>query len=195
MTQAKTGIEFRDGRFFTAANQGEPLVTSELVLEGCIHYAIRAHGSLAKEGCAVRKFDGKTPAVTHLLDCWTEILNEPRLSEGDRAAGSLALLFHDVIQDTTVPPPDFLSPRVLQLVQDMTYKGGTEEEMVHIWEKEPFVILLKLYVKYSNWKTMGWATEAKKTSYRDYIQRLIDAVVLVYGPDLNVVRAAQALIR
>lgn len=195
MTQAKTGIAFRDGQYFTAANQGESLVTSDRDLEAYIHYAIRAHGPLATEGRAVRKFDRKTPTVTHPLDCWTEILNEPLLSEGDRAAGSLALLFHDVIEDTTVPPPDCLSPRVLQLVQDMTYEGGTEEEMVHIWEKEPFVILLKLYDKYSNWKTMGWTTEAKKASYRDYIQRLIDVVIRFYGPSLNVVRAAQALIR
>ncbi len=193
MSQRTPGIEFRDGQIFTLANQGIIPLPVGPELERYILYALRAHGEHAKPGRDVRKFDRKTPTASHALDCFTEILNEPRLSEGDRAVGALALLYHDVPEDTNIPPPEGLPERLVTLIDAMTYYGGTAEEMVKVWDHEPFVLLLKLYDKVSNWKTAGWMDSAKRETYRIYIRKLATVVTGVYGADLNVVRIAFAL--
>ncbi len=194
MSSQNPEFEIRDGQIFTRANQGIIPLPVGAELERHVLYVLRAHGEHAKPGRDVRKFDRKTPTASHALDVFTEFLNEPRLSEGDRAVGALVLLYHDVPEDTNVSPPDGLPERLVTLIEAMTYYGGTAEEMVKVWDHEPFVILMKLYDKASNRKTMGWMDPAKRAAYDAYIARLLAHVTATYGADLNIVKIARALI-
>jgi len=169
------------------------MVTAKrLALEIC--FTLYAHATQAKKPSkAVRKWDGKTPYGVHPLWCATTLLHETTLPEELRQRGAEALLYHDIPEDTTQTmflehtPSD-----VLRLVEDMTFAGGSAEEMERVWERSAEVRLLKLFDKVSNLLDGAWMDAEKRAKYQQYTRRLTDDVALNYG-ELNIVRIARAL--
>lgn len=161
-------------------------------LEIC--FALYAHETQAKKPSkAVRKWDGKTPYGVHPLWCATTLLHETALPEDVRQRGAEALLYHDIPEDTTQTTLLEGTPSdVLQLVVDMTFAGGSAEEMELVWERSKEVRLLKLYDKVSNLLDGAWMDALKREKYQQYTRRLADDVALNYG-ELNIVRIARAL--
>ena len=101
------------------------------------------------------KWDGLTPYSVHPIWCATMILHETALAEDIRVDGSQALLFHDVLEDTLAELPNYLSERVKNLVQDMTFESS-DVEMLKVWDKPIEVKLFKLYDKVSNLMDARW---------------------------------------
>jgi hypothetical protein len=141
---------------------------------------------------AFRKWDGKTPYATHPIWCATTISTETNLDEKTRLEGYLALLYHDVLEDTITLLPNDLPERVKQLVQEMTFQGGSKQEMQEIWTRPREVILYKLYDKVSNLLDGSWMDTEKRKEYEEYTQKLAEDVMKNYGK-LNITRIAKAI--
>ena len=157
-----------------------------------ISYSVLSHAEHpTKESHAFRKWDNRTPYGIHPVWCAMTLLQETALPDELREAGAEALLFHDILEDTTANLPEDTNHRVRGLVEGMTF-AGSNEEMEHVWERSPEIRLLKLYDKVSNLLDGVWMDAEKLERYRAHTRRLTDDVESRYGL-LNIVRIARAL--
>lgn len=176
---------------FVLHNTERDCMDAKQLLEGISH-SILSHANLpTKPSKAVRKWDGKTPYGVHPAWCAMSILQEAALPEEIREVGAEALLFHDLLEDTTAALPEGTGARVRELVEGMTFTSS-DEEMEKVWERSAEIRLLKLYDKASNLLDGVWMTPEKLERYRAYAHRLADDVESNYGL-LNIVRIARAL--
>lgn len=159
-----------------------------------ISYSVRAHAEHSiKASMSFRRWDRQTPYGVHPIWCAMTLLQETALSEEIREAGSKALLFHDLLEDTTAGLPENTSWRVRELVEGMTFESS-DQEMKEVWERSAEIRLLKLYDKVSNLLDGIWMTPERQERYRAYTQRLADDVEANFG-NLNIVRIARVISR
>lgn len=160
-----------------------------------INFIINAHNNQAKTPeKQVRLWDKKTPYYIHPIWCAMTILTETKLSKQLREDGCLALLYHDLLEDTTEKLPPSLSKRVKHFIKEMTFTQGITQEMQEIWKKEPEVKLLKLYDKVSNLLDSSWMSPELRDKYTQYTKRLLKDVEQNFG-QLNIVRIAHTFIK
>ncbi len=159
-----------------------------------INLAVEAHQEKSqKPEKALRTFlSGESnPYFTHSLWCAMTILMETKLPESIRLPGAEALLFHDVLEDTTADLPADLSPEVKNLVQSMTF-NDFHTEVRETLKKPPLNQLLKLYDKTAilyDGVVKGKVSE----EWYDYIRSLANNVEKEYG-ELNIVLLAKVLL-
>lgn len=159
-----------------------------------INYIINAHSNYpTKESRAFRKFDGQTPYFMHPLWCATTIATETNLPEQLRKDGTLALLYHDLLEDTKIGLPIWLNNQTKSYIQDMTYEGGNAQEMQEIWSKPKEIRLFKLYDKVSNLLDSSWMNEEKSEIYYDYTMKLCQDVELHFN-NLNITKIASGIL-
>ena len=157
-----------------------------------IGWIIDAHDDHArKESKRFRKVDGKTSYAIHPIACAALLLHEQAIPEADRYAGAQALIYHDLLEDTTAELPSWLNERVRALVSAMTFKSS-DAEMEEVWERAAEVRMLKLFDKVSNLLDGGWMSEEKRRKYQNYTRRLATDVETHYG-NLNIVKIAKAI--
>ena len=87
-----------------------------------VRYVAQAHQEhVLPTAKAMRVFPSgeKNPYFTHTLWCSMMMLLDTQLPENLRDAGAVALLFHDVLEDTSSPLPDSLSPEAVQFVHEI----------------------------------------------------------------------------
>ena len=158
-----------------------------------ITYVINAHTNYpSKPSKAFRKWDGKTPSYMHPLWCATTIAAETELDERTREEGIQVLLYHDVLEDTNLPLPEWLSERVKNLVGEMTFHGGMAQEMKEVWSKSKETKLYKLFDKVHNLLDGAWMDDEKRMNYEKYTRRLCEEVEKHYE-DLNIIRMAETI--
>jgi len=145
-----------------------------------------------KDSKAFRKWDGKTPYSMHPIWCAATIETETILDDKTRRIGSQSLLYHDVLEDTTVELPYDLPLEVVQCIKLMTFPGGSKQEMEEIWDLPPEIRLFKLYDKVCIFFDGTWMSEEKYIVYLDYIRKLAHDVRSNYG-NLNIVKIANAI--
>ncbi len=166
-------------------------ITNE-ILEG-IRFTAEAHIDHPKTPAdAVRFWDMTSPYMIHPCWCAMTILTEISLPDDIRLPGYLALLFHDVIEDTKLDLPETTSPFVVKLVQDMTFDSFTNE-IEGIWSRSETVRLLKLYDKTSNLLDATWVNDHKWNTYAKFTKQLALDVESNFG-NLNIVKIADALV-
>lgn len=165
-----------------------------------LNYVIRAHHTSARQPHkAYRKWDGVTPYSIHPIWCAMMILSEPSLADGMRRNGALALLYHDIAEDTYAPLPSWLSPEVKRMVEGMTFFGGSKEEMEKVWERPQAIRLLKLYDKVHNLLDgrNTWMPKKEDPKYRQKYEghtlRLCADVERNYGR-LNITKLARKIL-
>lgn len=141
---------------------------------------------------AVRRFDPEVPYAVHPLWCAVTFITEPALPHDLRVRGSQALLYHDLLEDTSAKLPAWLSDQVRDLVRQMTFYGGSQEERIKIWGCSEEVRLLKLYDKVSNFLDGAWRTPAALESARQFLREL-NQDVKKHFPGLNISRLADVL--
>lgn len=155
-----------------------------------IAWVIDAHQNHPKKPSdAIRFWDGKTPYYIHPIWCGMTMLTETGLPDKLRWDGALALLYHDVLEDTTKGLPNGLSAKVVDYVNGMTF-SGIEEEMIEVWNKGDEIVLLKLYDKISNLMDAIWMKDESLRDYESYTEKLLEKVITVYGNNLNIVKIA-----
>lgn len=158
---------------------------------------------------ATRRFDGKTPYGVHPTLAACMLAQESSLPPQTRTDGFAALAFHDLLEDTKAGLPEGTPQRVIELVQWMSFPGGSQEEFEKLPTMDPVVQLLKLYDKLSNLLDgvgpKGWMAsrgEAYVANYVRHTAALAERVhdfMNVLAPDapagtvLNVVLFVRAL--
>lgn len=159
-----------------------------------IHYSIRAHGFHSKTiQNSYRLWDKKTPYFIHPLWCAMTILTETTLPPDIRHDGAITLLYHDVLEDTTMKLPPAIPQTIRSHITDMTFYGGINEEMQMIWNKKPQIRLFKLYDKVSNLLDASWMSPQLRKTYTAYTKKLLHDVENNFG-SVNIVKMAHALI-
>lgn len=160
-----------------------------------IRFCFEAHADRWKHPAkAYRKWDNRTPYGIHPTWCALTLLTETTLPIALRMHGVIALLFHDLLEDTTVTEEELLqytSSDVVELVIGMTFKSA-EEEMETVWSRPKEIRLLKVYDKVSNLLDGCWMSPEKRKRYAAYLLRLCDDVETEYG-QLNITRIARAI--
>lgn len=172
------------------------MTTEDLARElaAAIEFTLAAHSDHAvSPRAAVRFGDNKTPYAIHPIWCAMTLLTETALPEELRLTGYRALLWHDVLEDTTARLPESAPDEVVALVREMTFRSF-DDEMAGIWECGDVAKLLKLYDKTSNLLDASWMSRAKRERYVRYTMKLCDFVERTYG-ELNITRIARAICR
>ncbi len=153
-------------------------------------FVIEAHTNHCKKGAPqVREFDNQTPYSIHPIWCASMIRQEPSLYEEVRLKGSQALLYHDVLEDTTAELPGWLSDDVRGLVSELTFKSS-EDEWETLWNKDKQVRLLKLYDKVNNMMDGVWMKPERRQQHLTHLRRLCKDVEQNYG-ELNITKFAK----
>ncbi len=165
--------------------------------EDAVRFCITAHRDHPRmPHNAVRKWDGRTPYSMHPIWCAMTMLTETALDEELRYNGAIALLYHDILEDTTAALPEDTPTAVQELVAQLTFPS-TAMEMNEIFSKDKFIILLKLYDKTSNLLDAGWMKAERLAVYQSYTARLLAYVEAAYpevATRLNIVTIARALL-
>jgi len=163
-------------------------------LRAGLEHVLLAHSEHARTPeDRVRFFDGVTPYAVHPIWCAMTLMTEPTLPLQLRRLGSLALLWHDTLEDTTAPLPPGTSPDVERLVREMTFDSFTHE-VQDVWTRSETAKLLKLYDKVSNLLDGQWMSDEKWNRYVEHTTRLAAFVRDAFG-ELNIVRIAGAVCR
>lgn len=141
----------------------------------------------------------EVPYFTHSLWAAIMLLIEPNLDEEVRTTGSIALLFHDVLEDTTAGLPRDLDENVVELIQGMTVPkepefnfSSFEKEKTTVFTKSKLIQLLKLYDKVATLYDGALPT----TRYKEWItliERLTKNVEQEYG-ELRITMLAKSLV-
>ena len=147
------------------------------------------HGKLPDD--SVRFHDRVTPYVVHPIWCAASLLQEPAVSAHLRQVGSLALLWHDTLEDTTLPLPPGTTEEVIRLVEGMTF-DSFDQERDELWSRSKEIKLLKLYDKVSNLLDGAWMKSDKWNVYVEHTKRLAVDVELAFGL-LGIVKIARAI--
>lgn len=158
-----------------------------------VQYVAEAHQEkVLPTAKALRVFPGgeKNPYFTHSLWCSTMLLLETQLPERIRDDAAVALLFHDVLEDTTAPLPNSLTPETVRLIADMTYENF-QDEVSSVLAKESIVHLVKLYDKVATLYD-GCLRSFRYPEWLDFTEQLIELVEREYGP-LNIVLLGKSL--
>ncbi len=161
-------------------------------LREALNFAIDAHTNHTKKPKGtIRYWDKTTPYVIHPIWCAMTILTETTLDEDTRRTGSLALLWHDILEDTNLTLPENAPGKVRALVEELTFQSF-EQEMQTIWNRSDTAKLLKLYDKTSNLLDGTWMDPSKWNAYVEYTLKLADFAAKEYG-ELNIVRLARVI--
>ncbi|XSG73908.1 hypothetical protein ACP8Y2_17150 [Herpetosiphon llansteffanensis] len=127
----------------------------------------------------------------HPIWCAMTILAEPLLPETTRRVGSIVLLWHDLLEDTSADLLENTPQQVRQLVQEMTF-DSFDHEMRELWQRSDLTKLFKLYDKTSQFFDAVWLRDARYAQLLNHTQQLTTFVQQTYG-ELNIVKLAQAL--
>lgn len=163
------------------------------LLERAISFALDAHAHRARHPRnAVRHWDRQTPYAVHPIWCAMTLLSEPALAETVRIPGALALLYHDVLEDTTARLPADTPEEVVALVHELTF-DGFDHEVAELWTRSDMAKLLKLYDKTSNLLDAVDMKPERRRLHREHARKLCDFVEGRHGP-LNIVHIARSLL-
>ena len=166
-------------------------------LAQAISYSMTAHDERAKKSeKRFRKWNITIPYGIHPTWCAMTFLTECVYVFGpqEQRIMVLALLYHDIREDTNAELPADTPELVRVMVNDLTFESS-EHEMIEIWERaahRPHLYLLKLYDKVSNLLDGCWMPDIQKRRYKEYTLALAEKVVEHYG-ELNIVLIARAI--
>jgi (p)ppGpp synthase/HD superfamily hydrolase len=153
------------------------------------HLAHAAHGNSPQD--AVRFHDHLTPYLVHPIWCAASLLQEATLPLDLRKTGYIALLWHDVLEDTTLKLPIGTSSEIVKLVEEMSFMSF-DEERAELWSRSPEIKLFKLYDKVSNLLDANWMKVDKWNVYVEHTLRLANEIEQKFG-SLNIVKIARAI--
>lgn len=136
--------------------------------------------------------DGKVPFIVHPIWCALTLLNDQRIPFKERELGYQALLLHDILEDTSLDIPDYIEPKVIEYVKEMTHDSWEEEQ--NIENKSNFIKLLKLCDKIASmYDETVWNEPQRRKEWKALTQKLLDDVENHYG-NIRLVTLAKAIL-
>lgn len=162
-------------------------------LAAAIQHTVRAHSHFANTPRdVVRLWDQQTPYAIHPIWCAMTLLAETTLPTNIRYHGYPALLWHDTLEDTTLPLPAECDPVVRRLVEEMTFRN-LDDEFVNVWTRSGTAKLLKLYDKVSQFLDGTLLSDTRWNPLLAYTHKLQAFAELRYGSELNILKIARAV--
>lgn len=119
------------------------------------------------------------------------IMTETMLDESIRLNGYLALMWHDVLEDTQAQLPEDIDDEVRELIQGMSFASFAVEKEA-VWQQPAIIRLLKLFDKTSNLLDASHLSTEKWNAYTEFTQLLINDIEQNFG-QLNIVKIAKAI--
>jgi hypothetical protein len=119
------------------------------------------------------------------------LLTETTLPDEIRYPGAIALLWHDILEDTQLPLPANAHFTIKSLVQEMTFTS-LDEEFEHVWQRSNTTKLLKLYDKVSQFLDGTWLSNERWNKLVQHTRKLETFALTHYG-DLNIIRISRAV--
>lgn len=157
-----------------------------------INHTIDAHAQNPKSpDDAVRFWDRRTPYAIHPIWSAMTLLTETKLPVEIRHIGYQVLLWHDTLEDTTLPLPANIDSYVRDLIQEMTF-ASFSDEVECLWSRSDTTKLFKLYDKVSNLLDAVWMEPARWNRQVEHATKLLDFVRAKYG-ELNIVKIARVV--
>lgn len=124
--------------------------------------------------------NGKVPFIVHPMWCALTLLNDQHIPFEERELGYQVLLLHDILEDTSLEIPDYVDPKVLEHVKEMTHDTWEEEQNIN--NKSPFIKLLKLCDKIASMYDETVRNETvRRKEWKALTQKLLDDVENHYG--------------
>lgn len=169
--------------------------------KGWVNYAYDAYVNHQSGGEPGRRvFDEVTPHAHHPIRTAYLALMEPMLETEFRYKTAIALLFHDLFEDSTKGLPSDLPPEwadeIGQIVREMTFENGLSQEVKELWSKSPEAILCKLFDKFDSFAESAiWLIKNKPEEGRlflDHLRRVATYVEREFGR-LHTVDLARAM--
>lgn len=135
--------------------------------------------------------DGKVPYIMHPLWCATLLLNDQLIPFKKRKLGFQVLLLHDVIEDTDLSMPDWISREVRNYVQEMTFSTWEEAKR----EKPKKSIFMKLLFLYDALSSMYefHVSKKKQKEWKKLTNDLLEEVENHYG-NIRIVQIAKPIL-
>jgi len=159
-----------------------------------IKRAMKAHSQYVKtKKDGLRFWDMKTPYLIHPIWCGVTLLTETKLNDNLRWNGAVALLYHDVLEDTKYKLPRDLNKEVVKYVNEMTLVNGDKKEK-KLFKKNKEIILLKLYDKVSTLLDAVWMKPIQLKEFKKFTRKLLRIVKREYG-ELNITRIAREILK
>lgn len=134
---------------------------------------------------------GLYPYVIHPMWAASTLVMDPDLPKEERILGFQILMLHDVLEDTSVALPDWVSQEVQEGVQMLSHESW-EQELVDIESYPPFFKLLKLCDKVQTLYEKGVVLPEKRSRWKQLVQELARDVEAHYG-NARIVVIANAL--
>lgn len=123
------------------------------LLSDYLGFVIKAHSKeFAKKKSRIARFhDGVMPYAIHPIQAALTFAQDEVWSLEFRVRGMLVLLGHDVLEDTTLTIPEYISKDVTDFIEELTYADDNPDIVrKSLDEKSSFSILCKLYDCLSN---------------------------------------------
>lgn len=120
------------------------------------------------------------PYIVHPMWAAATLVADPKISKEERILGYQILVLHDVLEDTSVQLPDWVSEEVKKGVQSLTHNNW-EEEQEAVTHYTPFLKLLKLCDKIQTMYELAVVDPKKAHEWKQLIERLVVDVDAQYG--------------
>lgn len=169
------------------------MISSE-VLKQYLDFAQDAYHEHNDSGQAFRQ-KGQVPYIEHPLGSALLLLADTKLPFEIRERGFKILVLHDVLEDTSLPLPEWVEDDVRKGVEAMTYRG--EEVLLAkrewVMGHESFVKLLTLYDMFWNlYERHIGGSDERRALWKQTVLDLTDAVEREYG-NLRIVQVSRAV--
>ncbi len=133
------------------------------------------------------------PFIVHPLWCALTLLNDQRIPFEEREIGYQVLLLHDILEDTSLPIPDYIDEKIIEYVKEMTHTSWQEEQDIN--QKSYFIKLLKLCDKIASMydETVRKNVPGRRREWKALTQKLLQDVESHYG-NIRLVVLARAIL-
>lgn len=145
-----------------------------------IETAFDAYQNLNTSGQEFRQA-GKVPYANHAIWQATMLLHDVKLPWEVRELGFQVLLYHDVLEDTSRPLPEWLSAEVTWCIQEMTFKSF-RDSLPLLPQKEPRIKLFILVDKLATFIEEHLSSDPdKRRAWKEAVRYLTEETKKHYG--------------
>lgn len=130
------------------------------------------------------------PPLLHPLWCASMLITDTQVPYEQRELGFKVLLLHDVLEDTSLELPKWVSPEVREAVQELTF-DNFEQAVKEYPKKSSFIKLMFLYEKLASMYDSS-VKEYHRSEWKEFILEAVDEIEKEYG-NIRIVQIGKAI--
>jgi hypothetical protein len=140
----------------------------------------------------VYRQNGKIPFMMHPLWCASILVTDTRIPYDERETGFKALILHDVYEDTSLELPDWVEPKVKNMVKELTFKNS--DHALKTAQSKPINVKLLLLVDGLSNMYEEHVTLKRRKIWKQKVKAVTKEIEAHYG-NIRVVQLAKAMIQ